>query len=307
MTNYTTPQNKSQQTIETWPVLGLAAAANRGGGAWRLWTLARSLDKTGRGAILRVDLERAMRDAGKPAGTFRRWLADAKTFGVMTETMRADGHMILYLAGAIRAAQAFGCPHVGTRKAQVPVMSLLTRKWRSHVWAGYIATLKERPVSRATMRKLTGIPERSQQAFERTAGVLPTANWAHDEVRATGNHLAGVREFERPAAFLWFDHQKQMPVLVWRLPDNRHSPAEYSSAAKGRSRKINKGLRYPSSSVGRGNDKAIRIFHETQEAAKAAIKKAARLDLPPWEDDAINEVYFEKPGGYGCNQYSILH
>jgi hypothetical protein len=307
----TKPERKPA-TVKTWPIMGLRADQSNAGGPWRIWTLARTLDRKGSGAILRDDLQAYCTKLGLPRGTFRRWLAEARKLGIITEREYFTGSKRLILAGADRAAELLGCPHVGGKRAAIPVNYLIGEGWKAYIWAGYIATLRERPASRETMRKMTGVPERTQQEYERQAGIVQLANYAHDEAWGA-EHLAGIRENERPHAFTWHDRETDKKIIVWRTPDTRIAPADVSCASKGRTRKVNKKLNHVSSfCMERASTRQVfRLFHDDPKSVKATIRKISKADLPPWkigqEDGPPAELYELKPGGKNCQQWRVEH
>lgn len=200
-----------------------------------------------------------------------------------------------------------GCFHVGSRKAEIPAVDLIGDGWRAAVWAGYIATTKG-PMSRSKMRKVTGVPERTQQEYEKEAGIIQTVNYAHDETRGS-EHLTGVREFERPHAFDYYDKETKQRIICWRTPDTREAPKGYSCAAKGRTRKVNKAINAGLSYPGQASVKTVfRLFHETHKGVVKTLRRIANADLPPWEPEvAPRELYERKPGGVFCDQWRVNH
>lgn len=278
------------------------------------------MDEHGSGVVLRKDLQDLTNKMGVPRGTFRRWLSNAKRLAIFEQITKQNGDIILLISGAEKVAGILGCDNVGTQRVSMPVEKLFDDNWCSNVWAAFIVTLKGRPVSRRVMRDLTGVPERTQQDYEKEAKIKTTVNYAHDE-GTTAGHLPGVREHERPNAFKWYDRKLKRDIVVWRCPDTRKAPKAYEYAGQGRSRKVNNRLSSLCTSCTHPNysgiildsnrracdDFVVRLFHHDQDGAERAWKAYTKMDIPPYSDKAIHELYVRKPGGKGCSQWTVTH
>ena len=243
------------ETVSQWPRLGLAAIrkGHAKGGAWRLWAFARAIDPQGSGTVTRDDLQAFTDHLGVAPSTFRRWLADALRSGLMTQKRRWNGAYILTLAGAARTARTLGLTRgaeLDRRRVEIPASLLTAEGWKAWTWAAFIALFDGQPASREKMRELTSVPERTQREWEKAAGIEPLACYAHDENRDK-THLDGVREYDHPNVFTWYDRAAGKFVIAWRLPDIRKAPASFKCGHKGRTRKIRKDLNANSSFLGR--------------------------------------------------------
>lgn len=267
-----------------WPLLGLRS---RSGGAWKLWTLAHWIDTSGSGVVTRAKLqERLQLDPRK----FRRWLSEAEEIGlVKLENWRSGA--VLILTGIERAARILGCESLGPRPMSLPVELLLGAGWRSHIWAAMLASLGREGgvmISRAKLRELTGISERSQSRFEREAGVKIKANYCVTD--QASDQLSGKREFGRAHAFPWRDAASGERVIGWRLPDTRRAPGHVWRCASGRAKKINRVLRGASFLKARGRLRMPRIFWATLEKAERAAQRMGLPDQPRrWRP--VDEIY----------------
>ena len=300
--------------------MGLRAIQSKRSGAWRLWELARALDEQGSGVVYRSKLQSFVVGLGVPGGTFRRLLADAKREGFITQIDIWNGEAKLVLTSAEKVAKKLGCSDVGTRRVQMPANLLTDDGWRGSVWAAFISTFNGRPVSRSKMKEITGIPERTQQEYEKQAGIKTKVNYAHDESKVDPDRevLADTILFDHYGAFKWYDRKLKKFVVVWRCPDSRKAPMMYTLAGRGRSRKVNNTLSslsitctYPPNNYSNtrraGDGVVVRLFHYNQAGADKSWKRYAKLDIPPYSNAAISEMYVKKPGGKGCQQWSVSH
>lgn len=223
----------------------------------------------------------------------RRWLREAERIGLVKVVRHRSGP-VLILAGIERAAGLLGCESLGSRPVRIPVELLIGLSWRSHVWAAFLASLGrdgEVTISRARLRELTGVPERSQLRLERAAGVMARANYAVSDRPAA--ELIGEREFGRAHAFGWRDAASGDQVLAWRLPDTRSAPDHLRRCTNGRTRRINRTLRGASINKGRGRPRLLRIFRVSLAAAERAARAMCQPDKPrPLEE--IRELYWPR-------------
>lgn len=263
-------------TIKVWSAVILwAAHAGKHGGAARVWFLARSLDQNGSGWILRSDLWEFLRSLGVGERKRRRWLGDALSLGLLTETV-IWGAPAYHMASLGRGAVALGAQELG-RPSTVSAQALVNSGWRAYVWSAYIAALRERPISQETKAQLTGVKPRTQRNYQADLPGSSRSNYA--ETALTGSDkIIGLREHGRRSAFVG-----QAGRIFYRLPDIRFTPRFISqSLARGRSKKaqriINR-LFHEEQAEGY----FVRLFHQTHRTAESAIKHIVKSDIPPWE------------------------
>lgn len=290
------PQRAADQSVKFWPLVGIAAARDNAGGAWRAWVLAKNLDKPGRGAIQLADLQALARALGIHPKTWRRWLSAARDLALIKDRARGDGWIVL--ASNPRAAVLLGCDHAGVRPVSIAAGDLTSEGWRARVFAAYEHTHNGRPISRVKQERLTGVPISTQRAYDNQAGVTRRPNYAVSQRAA--DQLAGELEFGEHAAPFVFRDRQGREVIAWRLPDSRISHAA-ESLQRGRSRKINKAIKQnaqrlnDSSIPGRvqsfdaGGGLSLRLFHRTSKQAKSTERKLAHSDYRP-----PGEIYVHK-------------
>lgn len=262
----------SQDTkrIKIYPDLLLTAARGNNGGAAKLWTLAKFFNPGGCGAIPNKDFRQfAIKDLKIKRGTYDVWLARALHIKLLE---RSGDNLIL--TGYARAAVILGVDHVG-RPVNIPLEKLIKRGWLSYVWASWLLShgFTDKPISRAALRDLSGVPERNQIEYERKAGVINHSNYAkHEGVDTKEDFYHLAIEKGRPV----FDHEGQ---TLERLPNSREIENEHiRTAPKGRTRRVNSLLKDLSVNGGRDPKQTItRKYCRGEKQAEQARKKIGRM------------------------------
>jgi hypothetical protein len=109
------------------------------GGDWRLYVLAKALDRQGLGMIPRDDLRAYALALGVHVRTFQRWMTEARNHGLFIDVQARGGEWMLLLPNPGAAAYGMGC-EVGRRKVRIKADLLIGKGWKAHVWAGVEAT-----------------------------------------------------------------------------------------------------------------------------------------------------------------------
>lgn len=323
----------AQLSIKFWPLVGMAAARSGTGGAWRAWTLAKHLDASGRGAVPLAALQALADRLHVHPKTWRRWMAEARRRGLITDTQRSSGEHWLVLISQGQGAVALGCSDAGPRPASISAYDLVAPGWRAHVWAAYEQTHGGRLVSRAKQEILSGVPISTQRAYDNQACVDRRPNYAVS--RRPADELTGVIEFERRAAPFVFTNpkrrrsrrtvqirdalpspggawQQRHQVVAWRLPDSRTARFAQSEP-RGRSRRVNGAImgaitRHPDVSLlperdlshGVGRFPIWRLFFETAKQARSYDRKLSTAVERP------DELYILKPDGRNAGLWDVL-
>jgi len=265
-----------KEEVKVFPTIGFDAIHQNHGGGWRLWTLSKRLDTTGKGWVLKEELRDAVSVLRLNPRVFRLWLADAKKIGLLIE---APDNARYYVVSPARAAVLLNCPKIG-RPVAIPLRALFKKGWRSVVWAGYLTTLNGKPVSQKTKKELTRVAVRTQRRYQRKIRVKKIINIA--EVAHTQGELAGLGEFDSRAIF------QRGGKIVQRLPDAHLVDPETARALPvGRSRKeqarLNNALRKNSSATSFSLElgktaRCSRLFYETSKGAVSAARRLAKSD-----------------------------
>jgi len=303
--------------VNLWPVLTFRAYQKGYSHGFRLWTLARLLDGNGSGQVTSKVLRDAAGEVGLSTRDYNRYLRSAKKGGLLTSIqIKSKTHYLIL--GVEKTALAMDCYYIGARRARLPLKDLFKRDWLSLVWAGWIATLRGKPMSRDKMTALTGVAQRTQRLYEQEQGILATIHYAHDETKDP-HKIAMLKSFPidqggRPSAFVYREKQTGKEIVTWRLPDSRQTLQ--LEAGKGRTRKINliirhTQVRHHSSLLQRVNVTPssdvpvypVRLFHPQVEKVDGAIKRLYQHYANPKE---VQELYASKTGGYGCKQWQVI-
>jgi len=272
-------------------MLGLASISSHRTGAWRAWTIARDLDPQGCGQVGKRHLLNRLNELQVSHRQVRRWLTAAHRLGLWTEKQGR-----LYLVSLAKAAYKLGAPQVG-QAAMIDQSALVSKNWRAFVWAGFIATLHDRPISQAKKWDLTGIDPRTQRNYQKQFESNRRGNYAQTDLKP--KHIGGMMETEGGAYFVGHNHQ-----VIRRLPDIVNVPDTVSKAApKGRSRKAQKLLNSLFYEEQR-NEQFFRLFCETPKQVTAVERQISRDDRFPWEKP--RELYQLKYAGRANNLYTTI-
>lgn len=269
-------------SIRTLPVIGLHALRQKYSGAWRAWIMMRHLDVSGSGVVKDDEARAFAASLGIPARRWKRWMQEALSEEFLKKiTRHRDGRVeIVYqLVGVGRIARPLGCTTVGSRPVDIPVDLLIVEDCIAYVWAAFLATLPpDRPISRAAMRDITGIPERSQLRYEAECNIRVTPNYAVTTLPE--EYLPGVQEFEIGHAFILRDPDTGKRVVAWRLPNSYLvlTPG-IRTRRRGSTSRINRELKHSlSANVSRERD-MVRAYHNSEASRKAAVSMMRRKDI----------------------------
>jgi hypothetical protein len=275
------------ERVKIWPELGLAAILHRHAGAWRAWSFARDLDHVGVGHIGRRELWQYLTQLGVGERQRRRWVGDAVRIGLFRVYREQYDLLSLEKAGLI-----LGCDHIG-KPARITSSGLCGAGWRAYVWAGYLATLGNRPVSQAIKAELTGIDPRTQRNYQADVPGEARKNYSKTEIKP--GDMEGDREVNQRVLF------ENGGQVFQRLPDIRIVPAFVAECCqRGRSKKAQK-LLNSSSLEGRGSEYTPRLFCSSSKQLKATIRKISRSDRTP-----PNEVFRLVWPGKNANLYQSI-
>lgn len=263
--------------------MGVAAAQRQShaGGAWRLYVLAKAIDRDGTGKISREDLRQFTEHLGLEPRQWQRWLARARTIGLFSDVQDQGGQWDLILCSAVRGALILECEAIGPRKSVVVATALIGSAWRSRVWAAYEVNFRGRPISRQRMRELVAVPERTQRFRDAQAEVRRQSNYCKSRIDSDRTPM--IAEFGGHRGVFSTRDGK----AAWRLPDGRDSD-QAQRGPVGRARKANKELAQlrldgsfivqrplsPSPSSAR----PVRLFYQARAHVRSALRKLSVMD-----------------------------
>jgi len=247
--------------MKFYPELVLRAMRNGGQvGGVRLFCIAKHRDN-GNGN-LPIDEFKAYtkRYLGIPKARFNRWLGEALRLGIIERSAN-----VYSLASWGKAAVVLGVDGLHTA-VELPVRKIAGDGWAAWVWAAYVKRHENKPIARATLKQLTGVPERTQRAYEAEAGVANYANYANYGFPEK-NPDAAIAE-ETNGWFWYYGQQKK------RMPNSR-SVRDVERCKRGRTAKHNSFIRAASSLWGGSQTEKQRVYFAGKNKA-VALKKTLR-------------------------------
>ena len=282
------PTDPAQMTIKLYPSLALAMLKQEQVACGRVWLLLRYLDKTGRGWLVPEEVRRVLTDEISPfylcgERQLRKLLAQGD--GLFWQ--RDEGH--IWLVGLVRVAAALGVEKLSGRPVALPLKLLLgpIGTVRAHLYASFHSgrTQTERtgsrssPISRATLTDLSGVSPRTQQSYERKAGVTVKRNLAvgsaigavcaQEQAWQHGKALFPFTDFRGRQGKTWQTYH------AWQLPNNYFGP--HAHLSRGRVRHHNRQLADLRRQGDAGNGQKVemerRYFENGSEAEKGWRKR----------------------------------
>lgn len=253
--------------IKIYPDLLLAAARGQNGGAVRLWSLAKHTNPGGCGVIPSKALRRfVINDLKVKRGVYDVWLSRALHIGLL----RREGKNIK-LVGLARAAAILGVNQI-KRPMYIELEKLITNGWLPWVWRSWLEVhkLTGKPISRAALKDLSGIPERTQIEYEKQAGVINHANYAIHDQNKTKEEFYNLKIEKGRPVFVGFNNQ-----TLERLPNSREvKDQKITLAPKGRTRRANSQLNDLLNIAGRDHKQTItRRYCQGEKQTNQALKK----------------------------------
>jgi len=150
-----------------------------------------------------------------------------------------DDHV--YLFSPARVSIALDAGSLKGRPVYVPVSDLCggIQKVRAAFYATYHGGRRAAmPMTRKTIRELTGVPERTQVIYDHVAGVKVSYNIGTENEEPTQENYQRRAWKHGRAVFKLFDLKQHKTVIAWRRPNSYD--AAYLQAPRGRQRKHNR-------------------------------------------------------------------
>lgn len=279
--------------VNLYPVMAIQAArrSSHVGGGYRLYVLAKALDRLGLGNVSRDELRDYAASLGVSPRQWQRWMTEARNFGLLKDWQRKTGEWMLALPNPGAAAYSMGCENVGNRKASMSAADLIGYGWKARIWAAYEATHNGRPVSRERMQKIVNVPVSTQRYRDVQAGVTRQQN--HAKLKARADALPMLREYGQHKGL----YIRRDGFIGSRKPDSRFTDLA-TRGGKGRTRKANATLHRMQRNYGlslvrqafsnnvvpevdANHSVYIRQFNYTPRQRKATERKIAKLDIFP--------------------------
>jgi hypothetical protein len=202
-----------------------------------------------------------------------------------------DAHERLWLTGITTLAVRLGVERIEGKRVIIPLADLTGKlsRMRLALQAAFHASRNhDNPISRATLRDLTGISERAQREQENAHAELITTrlNYSIDGL-ATESSLQTHAFRHQQGAFQFTDSMGQQGkqgdiYLAHQLPNSY--TARYQCAGQGRKHKINRQLtdnRVNQGARGTGWQKIEQVFYRNGAELVAAINRGASEGVYP--------------------------
>lgn len=244
----------------------------------RVYFLLRAYDQQGSGKLETSD---AIRCLVSCTSSTRRNIRGILKQGNGLTWKLANDH--IYLASAANIAIALDAGKLTGKPVYIPVCDFTAgiQKVKAAFLAAYHAGRDANPITRQAIRQLTGIPERTQQVYDKLTETAVIRNIASRGEAATKENRQRRSWQHGKGAFVFIDYRgvnfrKGAAVMAWRLPNSYNAP--YEQAPKGRQRKHNKRIDLViKRQLGNGFD-GVRTYHPN-------VRIAARyLEADPGHD-----------------------
>jgi hypothetical protein len=266
---------RRRETVKVYPHLALGMLDAELTAAGRIYWLLRYIDLEGRGWVHVDDARQKLTRKHAPLRVcgwrrLRQLLHEGQDI-----LWKRDGVGRIWLTGAARMAQKLDIERLAGKPVDLPVKALLggMRQVRAHFYASsHSGRRTENPISRATLREITSVPERTQLDYDKAAGVARQQNIAIGP--RYSQEAFKKQAWERgTGVFRFFDNNGNQGAphreyVAWQLPNSYTGP--HRQCAKGRQKKINQRLADLVHITGtRGNDqeRIVRLFYPHGAAA----------------------------------------
>jgi hypothetical protein len=279
----------NSSAIRLHPDLGLGMLRTKETAPGRIWLLLRWIDQRGSGSVSVTDARRLLCD-NDSALRICGWRHLRSLLARGEGRFWAQNNGRIWLRSVPKTAHNLGITRLGGRPVDVPV-AVLTQgigHFRAHLYAAFHSgRRKAKPISRASLTKISHVSPRSQQNYEKRAEVQKQKNYA------IGSPLHNKQAREEAwqqgsAAFKWDDCQgifgtPQRAHMAWQLPNSYTGP--HKRRPRGRQREFNRELADLSTKGMTGNNSCSaellpRRYHE--HAAGALRSTEQRLKLVYW-------------------------
>jgi hypothetical protein len=217
-------QAQYPETIKIWPQVIITASQQKLGGAIRVWTLAKALDESGAGVVDKDSLLGYLKHLGVPRSSSYRWLNAAENSKLLRPVRNGKQFLI---TGINKAGLILNAKDIGNRCLMNP-KDLVAPCWKGIVWDLILTQFKGRPVSRATLEQVTGVPVRTQIEVEKKGFTKARHNWCLTSINAS--LITPYTEFARSYAFVAQINKR--PYIVYQMP-NRYDVPKQSGVPDG--------------------------------------------------------------------------
>ncbi len=235
-------------TVRHYPTLGVAALEAEQVPHYRVWLLCHHLDMAGRG-WLEVDHVRQLLTGQDSVMRVCGWRRLRQILGSGHDRFwkwdKQNGR--LWLFGAVRVAAGLAVSRLSGLPVALPVSvaAAAIGEFKAHLYgAWHSGRRKSNPITRREQETTTGVPERTQRAYCKTANVVCKRNIAIGE--SSTEEAFKKNAWRYGQVFEFVDHHGQhgqvgRAYIAWQMPNSY--TGTHQKTAKGRMRKINRKLK----------------------------------------------------------------
>ena len=192
-------------------------------------------------------------------------------------TIDEDGR--IWLHGAARVAAVLKVEHLQGKRVYVPLKKLRgsIKNAKAALYSTIHASRKAQPISRATLRDLTGVAERTQVDYDQSAETKTTRNFALVASNTPENAQQAAFKFGQ-SVFAFVDWKGKQGAengryIAQRLPNTYNTAL--ITAPKGRRKKVNRRLKDLVKKSGAREQQALTLFHSDGKRAAKAMNNGA--------------------------------
>lgn len=263
--NYT--DNSLPETIKTYPALLTAFLKNEVAACGRIYLLLKALDIKG-GGCLSEELVRTKLTANHSPIRVCTWRRLRQIFAQGEELFwKRDGRGRIFLASSAKIAQGLDLERFEGLPVELPLAALMgpIKAVRAHFYASFHSGRPSKnPISRQTIRIITGVPERTQRGYDKLAKVTVRQNFAvskpdSEETRQAQAYRHGTSLFDL-VDYRGIQGKTGESYLAWHLPNSYESP--HRTCSKRSLRRINRKLvdLVNQGELGNGKSEIERVF-----------------------------------------------
>lgn len=252
--------------LKAYPeIIFKASNNNKPVNAFRLWFIAKGYDN-GNSNIPAKKFRRYLKRLGIQRATYYRWIGQALDLGLISHQTTTQGLKVYSLASWERGAMIAGVTTL-LKPVKIPIEKFINKGWLSWAWAGFVKHFENKPMSRATLERLTGVPKRTQRGYEKQAEVKSKAHFANLGDPTVDPQRAAMID-ERRGVY------GKAGMTRKRLPNSR-TVENIELGNKGRTKKINGTLK-ALLLTRRSSQQSEKLYFETYQALKRATRGKQR-------------------------------
>lgn len=273
------------EQLKTYATLNSALLRDGLAAAGRVWYLLRGFDSEGRG-VVDVDAIRELLTGRRSPARLCGWrrmrqiLNDGE--GKLWER---DEHGRIWLFSPARAAKALGCGRLRGRPVYIATASFLEslQKTKAELYASFESARPEpkkgadpSPVSRARLEQVTGVPRRTQRAYDAILGRKSKRNIAVTGIEWTPENRQeqlwkDAQELGRARPLHKVKDSEGRDVIGYQIASTRAQ--RHKPAPRGRQSKHNRRITLVDKGAQGNEPEIVQCYHPNGEAAAAAFNR----------------------------------